>query len=190
MDNGKPDISAVKRSVTHLGTGREVSMFLAVPGWIGLFFSHSLRWADLHPALSSAFMLSPPSLTWAVGIWPLKIGPDPGEIKMPSREHKQGGSNALRPRKAIGQPPLVELWHCVAYWNPHWTPKPPWVKPYPDPTWSTPWDLSTFRGSGLYLAQTPHLTRLSISPQILRLFDEMSIIRSFSPDGGGSCTIV
>jgi len=54
-------------------------------------------------------------------------------------------------------------------------PKPLWIKPYPGPTWSTPWCLSTFRGSGLYLAQTPHLTRHSISLLILHLTDRMSI---------------
>jgi hypothetical protein len=41
------------------------------------------------------------------------------------------------------------------------------AKPYFGTAWFTPWRLSTFRGSGLYLAQTPRLTRSSYCTQIL-----------------------
>ena len=64
-------------------------MDLSFLGWIELFFSRSLRWTGLHPALSSAFMQSPPFYTWAAEIRPETASLDSGEIKMPPY---QGGN--------------------------------------------------------------------------------------------------
>jgi hypothetical protein len=66
-------------------------MDLSFLGWIESFFSRSLQWTGLHPALSSAFMQSPPSRTWVAGIWPVRTGHDSGEIKLPPN---RGGSYA------------------------------------------------------------------------------------------------
>jgi hypothetical protein len=76
-------------------------MDLSFLGRLEWLSNRSLRWPGLHPALSSAFMQSPPSRTWAVDIWPVRTGLDPGEIKTPP---DQGGSYAPKALRAIGQP--------------------------------------------------------------------------------------
>jgi hypothetical protein len=89
-------------------------MDLPFLGRVESFFSRSTRRTGLHPALSSAFMQSPPSHTWVAGIWPAGTGLDSGEIKLPP----SGGDSTRNKPISYWAAPLVELWHCVAYWDP------------------------------------------------------------------------
>ena len=95
---------------------------------------------------------SSPLLLWNGGWHP----PQQGK-KQASPSH-QGGS--CHPIGARGrEPPHLPPGRALALRSLGHDAQPPWTEPYAGPAWSTHWRLSTFPGSGLFLAQTPHLTR-------------------------------